>query len=61
MTEVVVDRTGVVPVVGELEAAGMTQCVGVHRKPRFAWAPARAMSFLTEEPVIVPRRSVVKT
>ena len=45
MAEVVLDRTGVVPLVGELEAAGMTQHVRVHMEPEIRLVAGASYDF----------------
>jgi len=61
VAKIVLDRPGIVAVIGEFVPAGAAQHVRMHREPSLASSPALAMSFRTAESVSGPWRSVVNT
>jgi hypothetical protein len=61
MPKVMLDRPGVVALVGELEAANMAEHVGMDREAEFCLFASPGDDLRTEESVIAPRRSIVKT
>ena len=61
MPGLVLDCPGVLTVVGQLEAGGMPEHVGMHGEVGAGHLPARATTFRKPESVSGPFRSVTKT